>query len=189
MLPPILIRADRAGHRIQTEGSWNLNIIGVRSQQRDQSQDQFDDVLHLVFKDHFEKWVTLSFPISTDPGLYWLKHGREAGTAILKAGQYKAWKLGKHKGLYPALVQHVGQVTIYRDRNKDDFIDMNEDTVIGGYYGINIHKSGLYSENIGRYSAGCQVFKSELHFDIFMSFCQVYARLYQDEFTYTLLED
>ena len=132
----------------------------------------------------------MSFPITTDPGLYWLKHGREAGTAILKPGQYSAWKLGKHKGQYPALVQHMDKVTIYRDRNKDHILDMHpDDDHESGYYGINIHKSGFYSENIGQYSAGCQVFKSELHFDIFMSFCQVYARLYQDQFTYTLLED
>ena len=113
------------------------------------------------------------------------------GTAILKAGQYRnAYKLGLHRSKYIALVQRNGPVTVYRDNNKNgslDFMIGNQDS---GYFGINIHKAGTNSARVNKWSAGCQVFKREAHFNELISLCKKSERKYGagTKFTYTLLE-
>ena len=74
-----------------------------------------------------------------------------------------------------------------RDQTED--LTLNPQSITTGFFGINIHKSSKWSENIGPFSAGCSVFQSELHFEIFMSLCHAHAALYSNKFTYTLLED
>ena len=54
-----------------------------------------------------------------------------------------------------------------------------------GYFGINIHKAGLNSVNVDKWSAGCQVFKSAVDFDEFIRLCKMQT---WDTFTYTLIE-
>ena len=109
------------------------------------------------------------------------------GCAILKAGQYRgAYQIGLHKGKYEALVQRGGKVTVYRDNNKDDTLDrVTEDS---GYFGINIHKSLRHHQEVGLYSAGCQVFQNSHDFKEFMLLVKRSSVLYGDTFTYTLIE-
>ena len=93
-----------------------------------------------------------------------------------------------HRGKYLALCQRSGLVKVYRDKNKDNKLDMEPKTIQTGYFGINIHKAGLKSEVIGGYSAGCQVFKNVSDFNTFLKLCQRSAELYGNNFSYSLLD-
>jgi len=186
MIPPILQRVRDHGYAVFEKGRYNINIIGVRTPAM--ATNLFDDELHLVFKDHRDEWVDLSFACTTDPGLYWLKHPmRRAGTAVLKSGQYRgAYQIGQHRGRYTALVQRR-PVTVYRDRNCDDVVDMDPDTEVEGIYGINIHHAGHDSHRVDKWSAGCTVVGNLLDWEIFMAIVRRSAERYGDRFTYTLI--
>jgi len=188
-LPAILQRAKATGHVVFTRGTWNVNLIGVRTASR--QANKFDDWIHAVFKDDSDSWVDLSFECTTDPGTYWLENpGRREGTAILKAGQYRgAWKVGKHRGQYDALVQRGAKVTVHRDADRDSTLELSDESVYDGWFGINIHKAGNDSTHVNKWSAGCQVIANELEFDIFMSIIRKSEALHGETFSYTLLED
>jgi len=112
------------------------------------------------------------------------------GTAVLKPGQYRgSHKIGKHKG-YPAL-QQVGNLTVYRDGNRDDVVDSDSSNEQTGVFGINIHRASSSNEShfVGRWSAGCQVLADPLHFGFLMSLCRQSAKRHGPVFTYTLLEE
>jgi len=189
--PAILARAEREGHVVFRRGSYNLNIIGVRTTGRE--ANKFDDWLHVVFKDDAGCWIDHCFRITTDAGNYWLHNPMKvSGTAILVAGQYRgAYKLGKHRGKYTALVQRGAAVKIYRDNNRDSILDHDPDSIREGWFGINIHRANPSREStrVEKYSAGCQVFADPEEFDIFIALCEKSATIYGDTFTYTLLED
>ena len=186
-LPKLLQRVKKLGHVVFTDGTYNLNIVGVRTPAT--AVNKFDDELHLVFKDHRNRWVDISFGCTTDPGLYWLQHPmRRAGTAVLKQGQYRgAYKIGQHRGRYTALIQHR-PVTVYRDRNCDDVIDMDPNTEVEGIYGINIHHAGHDSHRVDKWSAGCTVIGNLDDWNIFLSIVRRSAEMYGDRFTYTLID-
>lgn len=188
MRPAILDTVEQAGHAVFTRGAFNVNMIGVRSPSRE--ANKFDDRLHLVYRDDFGSWVDLAFQCTTDPGLYWLEHPvRREGTAILKAGQYRgAYKIGLHRGRYPALVQRK-PVTVWRDRNKDHTLDHVPGTERTGLYGINIHHAGEASEQVDKWSAGCTVLSNLNDWAIFMAVIRRSADRYGDSFTYTLINE
>tara|TARA_R110001592_G_scaffold39314_3_gene129364 strand:- start:14044 stop:14616 length:573 start_codon:yes stop_codon:yes gene_type:complete len=189
MIPSILQSVKDKGHVIFESGQYNLNIIGVRTS--DMTPNVFNDWIYIVYKDETDQWVELRYQITTDPGLYYLKNPmRVTGTAILKAGQYRSsHKLGLHRSQYDALVQR-GKVTIYRDRNKDDVFDMDANTEVSGYFGINIHRSNPNREStqVDRWSAGCQVFANPNEYGMFIDLCKRSSERWGDSFTYTLIE-
>ncbi len=76
-----------------------------------------------------------------------------------------------------------------RDKNKDDVIDMDPDSVTEGMYGINIHKAGSASTQVNKWSAGCQVFSHSSDFKEFMSICYAAKEKWGNSFTYTLIEE
>ena len=188
MPPAILARVREAGHRIFTNGAWNLNLVGVRTASR--TANTFDDFIHAVFKDSSGGWVDLAFRATTDPGLYWRNEPpRVEGVAVLCAGQYPgAYTLGLHQGRYEALVQRA-PVTVYRDDNRDDRLDLDPDTRESGHFGINVHRAGGDSSIVNRWSAGCQVIANAREFDVLLSVCRRSAEIWGDRFTYTLIED
>jgi len=192
-IPSILKRVQKAGYAIFTRGSYNVNIIGIRSPNR--KAGSFDDQIHLVFKDEFGNWVDMAFQCTTDAGLYWLEGkngGNSRGCAILKAGQYRSvYRIDRHRGKYEALCQRKGAVTVYRDNNRDNVLDMDESKTQTGYFGINIHRASALNETVSvdRYSAGCQVLNNPMEFAIFMAICKKAADRWGNSFTYTLLED
>ena len=190
-IPDILQKVKDAGHSIFEKGEWNLNIIGVRS--NDTSSNTYNDKLYVVCKDEFGNWVNICFQITTDPGAYWLKNpSRVDGTAILVPGQYRSvWKIDKHQGRYDALCQRNGKVKVYRDSNADTILDMDSSSISEGWFGINIHRSNSRTEStlVEKWSAGCQVFSNPKEFDIFMSFCRISSTLYGNKFSYTLIEE
>lgn len=175
------------GYSYFTNGIYNLNIIGVRSKDSKESVNVFNDALILIYSAEDGKHIEV-FPITTDPGLYYLKNNLSIkGCAILKEGQVRGgWQIGLHQGKYKALVQKK-PVTVYRDSNKDSKLDfVNEET---GMFGINIHKSGESSTQVDRWSAGCQVFARVRDFNKFMNLVQKGNNKYGNSFTYTLINE
>jgi len=190
MLHPILQRVEAIGGKVFTQGDWNLNLVGIRNPAG--TPNKFDDEMHVLYKDG-EQWVDRWWPITTDPGTYWLEHPmNKLGTAAVVADhQYPGvWALGKHRGQYEALVQ-VGPISVHRDDNEDAKVDYREDNIQTGLFGINCHRatsSEFGSVNVDRFSAGCQVFANPHDFDRFMLVCNTQAEERGwKTFTYTLL--
>jgi len=157
--------------------NWHVNPVGI-----------YNDVLGFCFKDEFENEICLTFKGTTDSGLKYLFDPiNPTGTAILKCGQYYPYKLGLHKGK-EALVQEDVKVSVYRDNNKDGKLDFDEKTVVSGFFGINIHRGLDEVEEVGGYSAGCQVFYDLEEFDIFLAFCKKHISIYGNKFSYTLFD-
>lgn len=179
----------KKGYRFFERDDYNLNIIGIRGPQR--QAGLFDDTLVVIYKEEGE-WQIKWYWITTDAGTYWLENPmKHNGTALLKEGQYRsAWVIGKHKGEYPALVQ-AKAVPVYRDNNKNRILDYDESTVETGFFGINIHRSSAHrrTEEVGRWSAGCQVFQDPQDYEQFMGLVNKSAVKFGPHFTYTLMNE
>ena len=194
-LPPILRRVKALGFKVFTNGDYDLNIVGIRSRAR--LADNFDDEIVVVWKE-LGIWRSMAAQATTDPGGYWLKNGERA-TAILCPGQYRSvFKISTHAGKYTALCQRAGPVKVWRDGNKDLMLDHDPGSIESGYFGINIHRASIdrgedlqgASKIVGRYSAGCQVFKDPGAFSELMRLAHLQRdKRGWDTFTYTLIED
>lgn len=188
----------KLGHRSNTTGLFNLNIIGIRT--LDNTPNVFNDWLAVWYyamteygnglkaeRAYFHLWQ-----ITTDPGLYYLKNPLKLeGTMILKPGQYPVYSLDLHRGKYLALCQRLGPVQVYRDRNKDEILDFIPESIESGEFGCNIHRAGKFGpfEWINKYSAGCQVFKQPYQFNHFIQLCTAAKELWKNKFTYTLITE
>jgi len=174
----------RLGHKVFTGGE--LNLVGIRK--GSQVSNRFDDTFCLMACEDGQ-WLTAYWPMTTAPGWPHLENGPAKGTAVLKEGQYLgAYKIGLHQGQYPALVQ-AGPVTVYRDRNGDHNLDLeNPET---GYFGINIHRAGgaRPSVQVDRWSAGCQVLADPLDFALLMALARESLKVKNYLFTYTLIRE
>ena len=178
------------GYAYFTNGAYNLNIIGVRASGA-VITNSFDDILLIIYKTPTGTWNRQIYQITTDPGQFYMnKPCNSKGTAILVPGQYRgAYKIGLHKSKYKALCQNK-PVKVYRDSNKNNVYDYDQNTIDEGMFGINIHKAGTFSKRINTWSAGCQVFASETEFKAFMNFCQKQIdNKHGETFTYTLLRE
>jgi hypothetical protein len=182
---------EKAGFKFFTRVN-DLNMIGVRTKNR--TVDNWDDFFLLLWVDENNKkqiWINDQF--TTDPGIYYMQKKllNPKGCAILARGQYRGvWKIGTHgKNKYEAFVQTGNKVKVYRDRNKNNFMDFDPNSLEEGYFGINQHH-GYDSAKVGPNSAGCQVhrYKKDLAFVLSMAKKQIKAGI-GDSFTYTLLEE
>lgn len=170
---------------------YNLNIVGIRSWET--NANKFDDLIVVIYRDVSLNWNVEKFKCTTDPGTYWLKNPmRKEGTAVLVPGQYKgAYDIGKHRGKYYALIQ-IGKVKVFRDNDRDNIIDADPDSVMEGYFGINIHRASSWQDvkAVDKWSAGCQVFQDSYEFKRFMTIVEKQKQLYPSwKFSYTLLEE
>lgn len=183
---------DKYDYKFYT-GPYNLNIFGVRS--ADKNIGQFNDVLGIAYEDNKGHQVFLAQG-TTDPGKHYAENlSNQKGVAILVPGQYRgAYVLGTHaKGKtteHYALVQDR-PVKVFRDRNRDDILDYDYNTIEEGVFGINIHRASKHQvlDDIGKWSAGCQVFKSIYDFQDFMEIVERGSNEYGNRFTYTLFEE
>ncbi len=183
----VLIEALRSkGYRL-FEGQLNMNIIGIRA--IDAQANTFNDFICLLYQ-HGGQWHVKAYPATTDPGVYYRENPENVkGTAIVVPGQYPiCWQLGKHQGKYDALVQR-GKITVYRDNDTDQTLDLDPSTKESGFFGINCHRANKTSTStsVGKWSAGCQVLASPDDFEQFMNLCRDSAKYYGPRFTYTLL--
>lgn len=166
---------------------YELNIVGERKDTTE--SNKFDDKIFVFWKDDKEKWSGKEYKATTDPSTYWLKQPMNVdGTAILKAGQYiDAYKTGLHKGK-PALRQNKPLVVV-RDYDRNAILDFNNGKEYTGNFGINIHRAGKASTEVGQWSAGCQVFANESDFLDFLKLVEKDKELNGDAFTYTLIDE
>ena len=170
-----------------TEGSYNMNIIGVRAKTDKVVTNKFDDFIILEYKDESEKWCRQIYKATTDPGITWLNYPMDVkGCAMMVPGQYRGlWRIGMHKGKYKALVQNR-PVTVYRDNNKDSVYDIEAATLDKGVFGINLHHAGADSVQVDKWSAGCQVVARLRDFQQLMS---IVSKQKAPSYTYTLIKE
>lgn len=172
---------------------YDLNIIGIRSNQHNKVTDRFDDYFVVIYKDDKGSWNRKIWSGTTEPGLDSVMHpSNSKGVAIMVPGQYRGlWKIGLHQGKYEALCQR-GLVKVYRDGNKNAIYDLLPDKVDTGIFGINMHRSSQVKTSIlvGKWSAGCQVFANVSDFNDMMKLAKLQVRSGKgDSFTYTLLNE
>jgi len=171
--------------------TFDVNIVGVRNNApsvADKITNVFDDFLTISFKDETKQWKFFCWNATTDPGKKGaLQFSNKRGVARLIPNQYRTvWAIDKHQGKYDALCQRLGNVSVWRDANRDMVFE--EKVVDTGIFGINIHKAGQDSTWVENWSEGCQVFKRVKDFDVFMSICKKAAKIHGNKFSYTLLE-
>ena len=178
----------QSGYVLNTK-PYQLNIVGLRN--KSTNSNRFDDEIHVFFTKPDGRWHYHIYPATTDPGTFWLNNPSfQQGTAILAQGQYRnTYAIGKHKGLYTALVQ-ILPVTVIRDYDRDAVLDFYNGSKQTGNFGINIHRAESFGDTkfINKYSAGCQVFQNAADFDKFIALCEQHKKLYGNKFTYTLID-
>ena len=188
-LDPVIRGMERNGYAVFRDDrkNYNLNLVGIRSDNPE--PNTFDDVMWVFWKWQ-GTWHYRKYRITTDPGLtYLLNPIHPAGTAILKPGQYRqSFRLGKHKGVYDALVQ-ARPVTVIRDNNRDGILNVQSSREQTGFFGINIHRATLQGESryVNNWSAGCQVFANAVEYDEFIRICKLARVEWGEGFTYTLI--
>jgi len=138
-------------------------------------------------------WKKIQMQATTLAGIHWLeKPLNPKGCAILKPGQYRSvWKLSKHNGKYDALCQRLGNVTVYRDNDKDREYDIVDGKEEKGMFGINIHRASISKEleKVDKYSAGCQVIQDPVDYALFMWICKAAQLIWKNKFSYTLINE
>ena len=189
----------KAGHRVFENNSkdFNLNIVGVRD--TNAKLDEFACKIAVFWKQPDGNWRLIEWAATTYPGSRYLidRLLNPRGAAILKKGQWPAYKLDTHNGKYRALCQRRAAVTVYRDGDKDREFDLNPSSTMTGMYGINIHapvtpRSGYMNyvaQRVYNASAGCQVFRKVEDFLEFRSLCEKAEDNWGNTFTYTLIDD
>ena len=174
-----------------TNRSYDVNIVGVRNCEPSvykKVTNVFDDYLTISFKNEKGEWQYYYWNATCDPGKKGVQqfHNKN-GVARLVPGQYRGvWKIDLHQGKYEALCQRGGNVTVWRDANKDLIFEENKTDT--GMFGINIHKAGQDSTWVENWSEGCQVFKAVKDFNEFMKICNESKKVHGNSFTYTLIE-
>jgi hypothetical protein len=171
--------------------TYDVNIVGVRNNSPSvykKVTNVFDDCITITYKDEKGVWQFYCWMATVDPGKKSvMEFSNNKGVARLVPGQYRGvWSIDKHQGKYEALCQRNGNVTVWRDANKD--LIFEEKVTDTGIFGINIHKAGQDSTWVDSWSAGCTVFKKVVDFDVFMSICKKSAKIHGNKFTYTLIE-
>lgn len=183
---------EKKGYAFFTNGNYNVNIIGVRSNQSGKVTNAYDDLLIVDYNTETGHKRQI-YTITTEPGLKLMKApSNSKGTAILVPGQYRGvYAVDLHNGKYKAVCQRLGAVKVYRDGNKDTTYDYNPGSIDTGWFGINIHRSNeTWTRNtIDGYSAGCQVFNDPKEFAAFMRIIEKSKTIYGNKFTYTLVNE
>ena len=78
-----------------------------------------------------------------------------------------------------------------RDPTLDDTLDLNEDSIMEGVFGINVHKAGSNSTLVNKWSAGCVVLSNEERYDFFIELCKKQVEVHPTwtKYSLTLLEE
>lgn len=190
------------GYNFFAGGAYDLNLFGIRSANRDFGKDAFDDTLGVAYLDDKCARQIRLWPATTDPGYTHIRNPQFAeaiarGTAFVAAGQYPgAYMEGWHgSGAYrhKALVQ-VGELAVHRVKSTDPRIWNLESWPVqrSRYWGINIHRAQGWgvTQNVGLYSAGCQVFQIAPDLDDLLALVRLqHAHGFGIYLTYTLLNE
>jgi len=125
--------------------TYDVNIIGVRNNAPSVAKkvtNVFDDHLTITFKDENGVEQFYCWMATCDPGKKGVQQFHNSkGVARLVPGQYRGvWKVDKHQGKYDALCQRLGNVTVWRDANRD--LIFEEKVTDTGMFGITSIKQG-----------------------------------------------
>lgn len=191
----------------------STNLIAFRK--KDYFDNKFSDKLFIAYHDYSSNekkvlaldWTTLSGTLGKggvfDPISAWglnVKTGaweNVKGVAVLKEGQYlKSYKfVDSYTGFskYP-FFQQVAPVEVYRDGNKDIWIDCDKDaTIHRGLFGINIHRmsgNGILSDKVNSssisWSIACQG-TDEPNFRKLLPIIREDVKKFGNLFTYTMI--
>jgi len=199
MKPPtineLLGSLEEHKHRVfdKPNQDFNVNLVGVRN-----PNPEFNTYgcWMTVFWRSEGMWKLRKWPFTTYPGKRFMVDRllNSDGCAILVPGQYPAYQLSMHRGVYEAVCQRTGPVKVYRDRNRNQVFDLKPGTIEEGYFGINIHspvppegRMGYRAARVDASSAGCQVFQNVADFLEFRDIIRSSRSRYGNNFTYTLL--
>jgi len=186
-----LVKYMKSKNYIVYEDPYKLNIVGLRSNIT--KPNSFDDFIFAFYKNKDNKWEGYESPATTDTGTYWLQNPMASkGSALLKEGQYKdTYAIDLHRGKYKAVTQRLGNVTVYRDYNRDAVLDFKNGKEETGMFGINIHRANSTGTTkfVDKNSAGCQVFANADDFAKFMQMAEESKNRYGNKFTYTLIDE
>ena len=171
------------------ETPYFLNLFAIRDSD---NPNTFNDKLFVFWYDESGK-VNVFSPqkgFTTDPGFKSLTSPVSSnGCAILREGWYqKLWTIGKHNGKYTALVQGGGPCAVYRDRNRNKLLEMDDRSVDTGWFGINMHRANEIgtATKVENWSAGCQVWANSGEFRQFMNLVNKANNCGQSVFSYFL---
>jgi hypothetical protein len=187
-LEDIISLVKSQGYEVDTT-PYKLNVVGIRDTANTEPI-LFQDEIAYFYYDQNGNLVGNVARGTTSPSVYYLENPMNiGGAAILKQGQYKnAYAIGLHRGKYKALVQ-VKPVTVMRDKDRNSYLDFFAPTQTG-LYGINIHKATIKNNQaeIGRDSAGCQVFMNINDYNDMMKMAETSRIKNGNTFTYTLID-
>jgi peptidoglycan hydrolase-like protein with peptidoglycan-binding domain len=181
------------------EEQYRLNMVGVRMD--NVYDNRFSDKLVIFWKNEKKDWEKREYKWTTMPGTY----GQGVfnpitvlgitGTAALKEAQYlDTWTFVDSYGgwlNYPYFWQ-TKNVTVYRDGNKNETLELNNPQQVG-LFGINLHRmsnNGIDSDTVNStwasWSIGCQGAPEPVFADI-VALARVSAKFHGNIFDYTLL--
>jgi hypothetical protein len=166
--------AKKQNWEIRTgQGKYNIFYVQGMSPngiQNDNVPNKFNDSRFLVEVNPNPRLVG-GWEASIEPGSHYTKQPMNSqGTAQIQVpGQYKAWRIGKHKNRELALVQ-VAPVDIIRDTNRNGKIDAGDEKD-HSQIGANQH-SASDQKLVDDASAGCPVGRTSKGHQEFMSFLQ-----------------
>jgi hypothetical protein len=166
--------ARRQNWEVRT-GERRYNVFYVQGMfpsgiQNENAPNQFNDSRFLVEVNPTPRLIG-AWSASIEPGNHYTKQPmkQEGAAQIQVPGQYKAWRIGKHKGREIALVQ-VAPVNIIRDFNRNGKVD-KKDKKEYSTIGANQH-SGSDQKFVDNASAGCPVGRTSKGHQEFMSYLQ-----------------
>jgi hypothetical protein len=182
------------GYIVYTQ-PYKLNIVGIRNSERTR-QDVFDDLIAFFYYDDKGNLIGKIATGTTDPSAEYLMKPisgvEDKGTAILKSGQYvDTYAIGMHRNKYEAVIQTLKPVEVIRDNDRNALINYFAPTE-KGFFGINLHRASVGKNNpdvISKDSAGCQVFRDETDFQLFMNMARKSRDAHGNKFTYTLIDE
>jgi hypothetical protein len=156
-------------------GARRYNVFYVQGMfpngvSNDNAPNQFNDSRFLVEINPTPRLIG-AWDASVEPGNHYTKQPMNANGAahIQLSKQYKAWRIGKHKGRELALVQ-VKPVDIIRDKNRNGKVDEG-DKQERSLIGANQH-SANNQQLVDDASAGCPVGRTSKGHQEFMGFLQ-----------------
>jgi hypothetical protein len=155
------------------QGKYNIFYVqgmfpsGVKNEN---TPNQFNDSRFLVEVNPTPRLVG-AWEASIEPGRHYTKQPMNSqGTAQIQVpGQYKAWRIGRHKNRELALVQ-VAPVNIIRDKNRNGKLDEGDEKE-HSQIGANQH-SASDQKLVNDASAGCPVGRTSKGHQEFMGFLQ-----------------
>jgi len=175
---------------IWRDGIFDLNIGGIRATY--QTPDLFDDYIYCAYLSPIGEKIVFTMMATTKPGDYWLTAPMNPlGTFIMKPGQYiKSHIKGLHYGK-PAFVQ-FGDLTGWRDNNRDHKLDFTGKLYTGNNFAVNIHRMGTKIDgttHVKNQSAGCQGGEEDNIEQLLYLYQQMVSTNGRTLLDYTLLEE